>query len=53
MMQRKWGIALVVAALAAVVAATVLSGDAADFAWGLAAGLGIGGVIAWFAERGG
>lgn len=51
-MNRKWVIALVFAALAAIVAATgLLSGDAADFAWGLAAGLGIGAVIAWFAEQ--
>jgi hypothetical protein len=28
-----------------------LQKDAADFVWGLAAGLGIGAVVTWFASR--
>jgi TctA family transporter len=28
-----------------------LQKDAADFVWGLAAGLGIGAIVTWFASR--
>lgn len=43
-----FGIALLAAALAAF---SVFGKDANDMVWGFAAGIGIGSVITWFAER--
>jgi hypothetical protein len=44
-----FGIALLAAALAAF---SVFGKDANDTVWGFAAGIGIGAVVTWLAERG-
>jgi hypothetical protein len=44
-----FGLALLAAALAAF---HVFGKDANDMVWGFAAGIGIGAVVTWFAERG-
>ena len=52
-MKKKWLLLLVLALLAAATAALgLLDKSWTDFAWGLAAGTGIGTAFSWFAERG-
>jgi hypothetical protein len=51
-MKRKWLLLLGISLMAAATAALGLLGNSGtDFAWGLAAGAGIGAAISWFTER--
>jgi hypothetical protein len=53
-MKRKWLLLLGIALMAAATAALgLLDKSKTDFAWGLAAGTGIGTAISWFTERNG
>ena len=53
-MKKKWLLLLGIALIAAATAALGLLDKAkTDFAWGLAAGTGIGTAIGWFTERSG
>jgi hypothetical protein len=52
-MKRKWVLLLGLVLMAAATAALgLLDKSGTDFAWGLAAGAGIGTAVSWFAERG-
>jgi|PersoiStandDraft_1058852.scaffolds.fasta_scaffold160680_1 hypothetical protein len=53
-MKRKWLLLLGIALMAAATAALgLLDNSKTDFAWGLAAGTGVGAALSWFTERNG